>query len=282
MRLQKFLSDAGVASRRDAEQMILDGRVAVNGRPVTRLPAFVDPQQDRVTVDGDPCRAQPPEYYMVHKPAGVVCTSRDPAGRPRALDLAPPTRARLFVVGRLDASSTGLLLLTNDGELAQRITHARYGVPKTYRAEVAGMADAELIAKLRKGVFLEEGKALATEVDVVHRAPDLSVLHITLRGGRDRLVRKMLARLGHRVLRLKRLQIGPLSVKGLPLGAARPLSRQEVAALRRGVTDAARGAARRRRPPRERPPRAPNRGAAAPPARSAAPQATGRRRRVIS
>jgi 23S rRNA pseudouridine2605 synthase len=232
VRLQKLLSDAGVASRRRAEELILEGRVLVNDAIVDVLPALVDPERDRVIVDGVLVRVRRPEYFIVHKPKGVVCTNRDPAGRLRAIDLLPDLPVRLFPVGRLDAESTGLLLMTNDGELAERITHPRFGFPKTYHAEVCGRVPDDLPARMKAGVHLAEGKARASDVQIVHASRDRSALRITLREGRNRQVRRMLARLGHPVRSLKRVQIGPLSLKGLPVGAARRLTTGELAALR--------------------------------------------------
>jgi 23S rRNA pseudouridine2605 synthase len=250
MRLQKFLSDAGVASRRHAEEMILEGHVLVNDRIVAALPAFVDPQQDVVVVDGDVVRLQPPIYFLVHKPAGVVCTNRDPSGRTRAIDLLPPLKQRLFPVGRLDEDSSGLLLMTNDGELAERITHPRFGIPKVYRAEVRGRVPADLREQMKRGVHLSDGLARASEVDVVRVSNEGSILHITLREGRNRQVRRMLARLGFPVRKLKRLEIGPLSLKGLPVGGARRLTPDEVRVLRASLaTVVARPPRRGRRRP---------------------------------
>jgi len=235
VRLQKFLSDAGVASRRHAEELIRAGRVLVNDQVVDELPAFVDPTVDRVVADGVPVRPQRLEYFLVHKPKNVVCTNRDPAWRTRAIDLLPNLPVRLFPVGRLDADSTGLLLMTNDGQLAERLTHPRYGIPKTYRAEVRGRVPPDLPARLLAGVHLAEGKARADQVEVIHAAQDRSALMITLREGRNRQIRRMLARLGYPVRSLKRVQIGPLSLKGLPVGAARRLTAQELHALRAAV-----------------------------------------------
>jgi 23S rRNA pseudouridine2605 synthase len=284
VRLQKFLSDAGVASRRRAEELILDGRVLVNDQVVDTLPAFMDPRHDRVVVDGALVRTERHVYFLVHKPKGVVCTDRDPGGRLRAVDLLPPLKARLFIVGRLDADSSGLLLMTNDGELAERITHPRYGVPKVYRAEVRGRVPANLPEQMKAGVYLSDGKARATNVRVTHRGRDASVLQITLKEGRNRQVRRMLARLGHRVTALKRLAIGPLTLKRLPVGAARPLTVREVADLRRAVEQRSaqvKGQPRRRGRSKRRsagPPNARKR-AQAPAARRNAPA---RRRRVVS
>jgi 23S rRNA pseudouridine2605 synthase len=238
IRLQKFLSDAGVASRRRAEELIEAGRVLVNDAIVDSLPAFVDPLSDRVVVDGAPVRIQALEYFLLHKPKGVVCTNRDPAGRLRAIDLLPPIRARVNVVGRLDADSTGLLLMTNDGELAEQITHPRLGVPKVYRVEVRGQVPSDIAAKMKTGVYLAEGRAMASDVETVHRSRQSSVLQITLREGRNRQVRRMLARLGHPVRKLKRVQIGPLTLKGLPAGACRRLTARELIQLRNAIETA--------------------------------------------
>lgn len=239
VRLQKFLSDAGVASRRHAEDLILEGRVLVNNRVVDALPAFVDPAKDKVVANGVPVRVQRHEYFLVHKPKGVVCTNHDPGGRTRAVDLLPVRDTRLFPVGRLDVESTGLLVMTNDGELAQQITHPRYGVPKTYRAEVRGKVPPDLPAQLKKGVYLSDGKAHASEVEVVHASRQRSVLMITLREGRNRQVRRMLARLEFPVRTLKRVQIGSLSLRALPVGAARRLTPKELAILRQEFATAA-------------------------------------------
>lgn len=235
VRLQKFLSEAGVASRRHAEELIEAGRVLVNNVVIDRLPAFVNPTADRVVVDGTPVRPQAPEYFIVHKPKGIVCTNRDPAGRLRAADLLPPTKAPLNVVGRLDAESSGLLLMTNDGDLAEQITHPRLELPKVYRVEVRGQVAPDIVARMKKGVHLSEGKAVATDVEVVRRSRESSVLRITLREGRNRQIRRMLSRLDHPVKTLKRIEIGPLSLKGLPVGACRRLTSRELGELRRAV-----------------------------------------------
>lgn len=246
-RLQKYLSDAGVASRRHSEELILDGRVLVNNEVVDTIPAFVDPDNDKISVNGMPVRRQKLAYYMVNKPKSVVCTNRDPQGRVRAVDLLPPDAGRLFPVGRLDADSTGLLLMTNDGELAETLSHPRYGVAKTYRAEVRGRVAGDLPEQLKAGVRLAEGKAHASDVELVHVAYDRSILMITLREGRNRQVRRMLAKLGHRVKTLKRVQFGPLTVRRLPVGAARPLTPKELDALREEAEDAVQRARRTRR-----------------------------------
>lgn len=236
LRLSKFLADAGVASRRHAEEMILAGRVTVNDEVVSTLPAFVR-TGDSVTFDGRPVRAQRIEYWIVHKPKGVLCTNNDPDNRPRVFDLLPPHAARVFPVGRLDMEDMGLLLLTNDGELAQRLTHPRFGIAKVYRAEVVGRVGRELPTTLRDGVWLSDGKARAGGVEIVHVGREESVLDITLREGRNRQVRRMLAHCGHKVRRLTRIAIGPILLKGLPLGASRLLSRGEVSALKQAIEE---------------------------------------------
>jgi pseudouridine synthase len=232
IRLQRFLADAGVISRKRAEEYIAAGRVLVNGEVVRELPAFVDPQQDEVVVDGTPVRAAAPLYYLVHKPKGVVSGPRERTGRRRVSELLPPLRQKLRPVGQLDEEDSGLLLMTNDGQLAQRAAHPRFGVPKTYWVEVKGRAPDDLAARLLQGVYLAEGKARAMNVEVAFVSNDRSTLNITVREGRKRQVRRMLARLGLPVRNLKCTQIGPLKLKGLPLGASRALSPGELNALR--------------------------------------------------
>lgn len=245
-RLQKILAAAGVASRRECEQIILDGRVRVNGKPVLSLPVLVDPHRDRIVVDGKPLRPERKVYLLLHKPKGVHCTNYDPDGRPLAVDLLVGVKERLFPVGRLDADSTGLLLMTNDGDLAERLAHPRYGVPKTYRVHVNGPVTPDEIARLRKGIWLAEGKTRVADARVIHRGREKSVLEITLQEGRNREVRRILAKLGHNARKLMRIRIGPLSLRGLPPGAFRPLTPEELRNLR-GPSQPSRPA--RRRPP---------------------------------
>lgn len=231
-RLHKFLAQAGIASRRAAEQLITSGRVSVNGETVTRLGVQVDPERDRVEVDGVLVQPSGQKLYLVlNKPAGVVTTTRDPWGRPTVMDLVPKV-GRLYPVGRLDAETEGLLLLTNDGELANRVMHPRYGCDKEYRALVRGVPSEEALEELRSGVQLDDGVARAVRVEVAERAPGgRQWLRLTLREGRKREVRRMLAAVGLPVEYLQRVRIGPLKLGELPVGKARPLSRSEVAAL---------------------------------------------------
>jgi 23S rRNA pseudouridine2605 synthase len=231
-RLQKILARAGVASRRASEEIISAGRVTVDGETVAELGAKADLATQDVRLDGRRLRPEPLEYWMLNKPKGVVCTNDDPAGRTRPVDLIPDSGARLFPVGRLDADSQGLLLLTNDGELANRLTHPRYEVPKTYQATVEGRVTGKEVQRLQKGVHLAEGKTGPPRVKVVKRTRSRSVLIITIREGRNRQVRRMLARLGHPVRDLVRTRIGRLSVRGLGSGKARRLSREEIEYLK--------------------------------------------------
>jgi 23S rRNA pseudouridine2605 synthase len=233
-RLQKVLAAAGVGSRRDCEELIREGRVEVDRRVVTELGFRVDPDQQEVRVDGEVVRIARRVYYLVNKPQNVVCTNYDPDGRPRVIDLVPP-HDHLFTVGRLDRSSEGLILVTNDGELANRLAHPRYGVPKTYRVEVAGHPSLEELERLRKGVHLAEGKVQASEVHLKKRLKQSTLVEIVLREGRNREIRRMLAKLGHKALRLKRIALGPLKLGAVKPGDYRKLDRQEVEALRRGA-----------------------------------------------
>lgn len=231
-RLQKVLAAAGLGSRRACEELILDGRVRVNGRRVASLPVLVDPRVDDITFDGRAVRVEPKAHYLLNKPKGVVCTQNDPARRKRAVDLLTDVRQRVYPVGRLDVDSEGLLLMTNDGELAARLTHPRYGVPKTYRARVSGRLTPEDLEKLRRGIWLSEGKTQPARVTAVYRSREHSVLEVTLREGRNRQVRRMLVKLGHPVRELTRVRIGKLSLRGLGVGRFRQLTATEVRYLR--------------------------------------------------
>jgi 23S rRNA pseudouridine2605 synthase len=232
-RLNKFLAHAGVGSRRHCETLINAGRVAVDGRMVRELGTKVDPGKQRVSVDGQPIRMERLVYWLVHKPRGYLCTNFDPAGRPRAIDLIPQVAQRVYTVGRLDEASEGLLLLTNDGDLAHRLMHPRYGVEKTYLAQVVGTPTAEDLHQLLKGIWLSDGHVRARRVQRLKKQGDSTWLRIVLNEGKNREIRRMLARLGHKVLRLQRVAIGPVLLGELAAGKARRLTRQELDALRR-------------------------------------------------
>jgi len=232
VRLQKVLAAAGVDSRRNCEELILEGAVRVNGRVVDTIPAFVDPEQDVITVHGRKIREAQKVYFLLNKPKGVICTNYDPQGRRRAIDLVP-LRERIFCVGRLDIDTTGLIILTNDTELANKLTHPRYEVAKTYVAAVEGRADAAAVARLKKGVWLAEGKTSPAAVKVLRQGPRESLLEVTIHGGLNRQVRRMLANVDLPVKSLKRTQIGKISSKGLGVGKFRPLGHAEVAYLKK-------------------------------------------------
>ena len=260
MRLAKYLAHAGLASRRRAEQIIAEGRVSVDGETVRDPARDVDEHRD-VRVDGR--RLTPPperEVYMLHKPAGVVSTARDTHGRPTVVDLVPAAR-RLYPVGRLDADTTGLILLTDDGELAHRLTHPSFEVDKTYLATVAAAPVREAaLSRLRAGVELEDGRTAPARVDRVR--PD--TLAITIHEGRKRQVRRMCAAVGHAVLALRRVRLGPLELGDLPEGAVRRLTPGEIEALFRAGAAGRRAAASSRSAP-PRPPRPPRPGGGARP-----------------
>lgn len=248
-RLQKILAAAGVGSRRDCEELIVAGRVEVDGRVMDQLGTRVDPATQEIRLDGTPIRISRRVYFLVNKPAGVVTTNHDPSGRPRVVDLVQ-TDERVFAVGRLDRSSEGLILVTNDGELANRLTHPRYGVTKVYRVLVAGQPAAEVIQKLRKGVYLADGVAKVASVQVRRRELHSTELEIELKEGRNREIRRILARVGHKVMRLRRMSFGPLRVGNLPLGASRRLTNEEIKQLEKVSQQA--GGAEKSRPKKAR------------------------------
>jgi 23S rRNA pseudouridine2605 synthase len=231
-RIQKVLAAAGLGSRRQCEELITAGRVEIDRKVVTELGSRVDAATQEIRVDGQSLPRTKMVYYAVNKPAGVVCTNNDPSGRTRVIDMLPSDDIRLFTIGRLDLSSEGLILVTNDGELANLLTHPRYGVEKSYRVLVAGRPDAEVLMKLRRGVHLAEGIARVDRVEVKSHHKESTMLEIVLREGKNREIRRILARLGHKVMKLSRIAVGPIRLGELPLGAARKLSKEEIAALR--------------------------------------------------
>jgi 23S rRNA pseudouridine2605 synthase len=232
-RVQKVLAHAGLGSRRACEQLILQGRVSVDGAVVRVLGTRVDPARARIAVDGEPIKRESIVYFAVNKPKGYVSTNFDPAGRPRVVDLLPEIPERVYTVGRLDEDSTGLMILTNDGDLANRLAHPRYGVEKLYRALVAGLPSREMLAKLTEGVWLSDGKVRAKRARFVGRQGQATLLELVLAEGKKREIRRMLSKLGHKVMSLNRVAVGPVSLKGLSVGQCRPLSRHEVDLLRK-------------------------------------------------
>jgi 23S rRNA pseudouridine2605 synthase len=234
-RLNKYLAHAGVGSRRNCDDMILHGRVRVDGEVVRELGTRVDPDQQEVHVDGQPLKPERLVYWLVNKPRGFLCTNHDPAGRPRALDLVPHVSERVYTVGRLDEDSEGLLLLTNDGDLAFRLMHPRFGVYKTYLVQVAGKPSREDYEKLLRGVWLSDGHVKAKRVKRLKAQGESTWLEIVLAEGKNREVRRMLAQLGHKVMRLKRTALGPITLDRLPKGKSRKLKPDEVERLRRAT-----------------------------------------------
>ena len=237
-RLQKIIARAGLASRREAERWIVEGRVSVNGTVIRKLGSQADPSADSIKVDGK--RIKPPTaklYYAFHKPPGVITTLNDPENRP---DLTPylavlGEKRRVFPVGRLDYNTTGLLLLTNDGDLALRLAHPRFGVKKLYRVKLSGCPSEEDLAQLRKGIHLDDGMAAPARARIIERLKKNAWVEIEVQEGRKREVRRMFEALGYFVEKLIRVRVGPIFLGALPQGEIRPLTSIEVALLKREV-----------------------------------------------
>lgn len=243
-RLNKYLAHAGLGSRRHCDDLILAGRVKIDGAAVRELGTRVDPATQAVTVDGQPIQAERSVYWLVYKPVGYLCTNHDPDGRPRALDLVPHIGERVYTVGRLDEDSEGLLLLTNDGDLAFKLMHPRFGVRKTYLVQVAGKPTRDDMQKLLDGFWLSDGHVKAQRVKRLKSEGESTWLEIVLAEGKNREIRRMLAKLDHKVMRLKRVAIGPLKLDRLRKGKSRPLKHDEVELLRQSIE---------RRPPSQKP-----------------------------
>jgi len=239
-RLQKVLANAGIASRRKAEAMIQAGRVRVNNQVITALGTRVNPMQDVIEVDGRRIQTEQPQVYiMLNKPPGYVTTVRDPHGRPTVLDLVD-VKGRIYPVGRLDFESEGLLLLTNDGELANRLTHPRFEHEREYSVQAEGRVTREDVERLAQGILLEEENVkVSAEARVVRLEHGMTWLRITLREGRKRQLRRMLDAIGHPVRRLIRIRMGPLELGNLPVGRWRELTKQEVQLLKRATAETA-------------------------------------------
>lgn len=256
-RLQKVLAAAGLGSRRACEELITQGRVEVDRKVADQLGTRVDPHRQEIRVDGERLPNPKRVVYLLNKPVGVVTTNYDPSGRSRVVDLVPGDQ-RLFAIGRLDRMSEGLILVTNDGELANLLSHPRYGVEKKYLVQVAGVPGAEVLEQLRRGVTIAEGHVHAKRVEVRSQHKESAVLEMVLDEGKNREIRRMLARLGHKVHQLKRVAVGPLTLGNLLPGQWRPLAWSEIETLRKAA-EAAVGPQPRRPPPRR-------------PGRSAAPR----------
>jgi 23S rRNA pseudouridine2605 synthase len=239
-RLNKFLAHAGLGSRRHCEELILRGRVRVDGQVIRQLGTKVDPERQKVSVDDQPLHGERLVYWLVNKPRGYLCTNHDPAGRPLAVDLLPHVDQRVYPVGRLDEDSEGLLLLTNDGDLAYRLMHPRFGVEKTYHVQVAGVPQRADLQQLLEGVWLSDGHVRARRVRRLKSQGESVWLEVVLNEGKNREIRRMLARLGHKVMRLRRVAIGPIRLDRLPRGKARRLKVEELARLRQATQRASR------------------------------------------
>ena len=231
-RLNKFLAHAGVGSRRHVETLITAGRVKVNGRVVRDLATKVDPSVHKVSVDDQPVKTERMVYWVVHKPVGYLCTNNDPSGRPLALELIPHVDQRVYTVGRLDEASEGMLLMTNDGDLAHKLMHPKFEIEKTYLVLVAGSPSKHDLDKLLEGVWLSDGKVKAKKVRRVKPAGEATWLRIVLSEGKNREIRRMLAKLGHKVLRLKRIAIASVLLDKLPKGKSRKVSPKELEELK--------------------------------------------------
>ncbi|HMO14214.1 MAG TPA: pseudouridine synthase [Pirellulaceae bacterium] len=230
LRLQKFLAQAGFGSRRACESLILEGRVTVDDRVVESLGTKVDPELQTVVVDGQKVKPEKKRYFALNKPPGVLSTAKDPQGRIRVVDLIPSAQ-RIYNVGRLDQHSEGLLIVTNDGELANRLTHPKFGIHKTYVVKVAGVPDPEKIAQLRKGIYLAEALVRVQHIRIKRSLKHAAELEMVLTEGRNREIRRMLARIGHKVLQLKRIAIGSFRLGALPVGAFRELGPDDIQQL---------------------------------------------------
>lgn len=233
MRLQKYLASCGVASRRHAEQMIAEGLIQVNGQTITEM-GFQVTEEDEVRVRGEIVKPEEQKHYVLyHKPMGEVTTVSDDKGRETVMDHFRDYPVRLYPIGRLDYDSEGLLLLTNDGDLAAKLTHPRHEVDKTYLARVTGKVSAEAVHRLRAGVMLEDGfRTSPAKVQVIREEAFASAVLITIHEGHNRQVRRMMEAVGHRVLLLRRVRFGPIDIKGVAKGTWRELTEEEIKALK--------------------------------------------------
>ena len=232
MRLQKILAAAGKGSRRACEEFIQAGRVCVDGVSVTKLGAQADPEIQNITLDGDPLKFARKLYFILNKPVGYLCTNKpDRTGRPLAVDLVHRPGARLFCVGRLDVDSKGAILITNDGSLSNYVTHPRYNVTKTYRVRVEGHVEPVVLEKLRKGIWLSEGRTGTVDVKIIRTTRRDTILRLVLKEGKNRIIRRVLAKLELRVTELERTRIGDIALGKLKPGSYRELKPVELRKL---------------------------------------------------
>ena len=234
-RLHKILARSGYGSRRQCEKFILDGRVRVDQEVIRKLGTKVDPDQAKIYFEGRLIRSEPKVYYLINKPKGYLCTSSDPDGRRRVIDLFKEKTARLYTVGRLDIESSGLLIVTNDGALCNILTHPRYQVTKTYWVMVKGALSSEAISRIQKGIWLAEGKTKPLRLKIIKKTQQHTTVQIMLREGMNREVRRIFARIGHPVKELKRIKIGSIRLGMLKPGQYRRLSKYEVQKIRGSI-----------------------------------------------
>lgn len=251
VRLQRYLAACGLGSRRACEEFITAGRVTVDREVVSELGSRIDPQTQTVALDGETLRMERKKYYLLNKPPGVLCTNRDERGRTRVVDLFPAAGPRLFTVGRLDENSEGLLVVTNDGDLAQKLAHPRHRFFRTYEVHVAGHPTRDKLNDMKRGVHFAEGKFQAYNIRPLKKQGKSTHIEIVLTEGRNRELRRMFARIGHKVLKLKRVGFGSLRLGRLLPGEYRELSREELAALHELLSkNSQTPPPRRHRPPR--------------------------------
>jgi 23S rRNA pseudouridine2605 synthase len=232
-RIQKILAKAGIASRREAERMVIEGRVAVNGRVIDALGFKADPLKDHIKVDGKRLtHFEPKVILLLNKPRGYLSTVKDPQGRPTVMDLLKKMRWRIYPVGRLDFDAEGLLLLTNDGDLAHLLSHPRFSIPRTYWVKVGGVPDDERLKQLKRGVMLEDGKASVVSFSILRQGEKNSWIRVVVTEGRNRLVKRIFSAIGYSVLKLKRVGFGPIQLGNLPIGQFRYLTPEEITELK--------------------------------------------------
>jgi 23S rRNA pseudouridine2605 synthase len=228
-RIQKILAKAGIASRREAERMVVEGRVSVNGKIVETLGFKADPSRDHIKVDGKRLAPfEPKVILLLNKPRGYLSTVKDPKGRPTIIDLVKNVKWRIYPVGRLDFDAEGLLLLTNDGDLAHFLSHPRFSIPKTYLVKVAGVPEEKKLIRLRRGVMLEDGEARAVSCSLIRQKEKNSWVRVVVTEGRNHLIKRMFLAIGHTVLKLKRIEYGSVQLGDLPFGQFRYLTSEEV------------------------------------------------------
>lgn len=233
LKLGKFLSESGVASRRRSKQMVLSGRVKVNGKIAESAGMIVDPEKDIIEVDGRRVELKTQKVYiMLHKPPGYLSTTVSDRGEPTIMDLIPIKHTRLYPVGRLDKDTEGLLIITNDGDLTYKLTHPKHNVDKVYLVWVIGRPSEESLDRLRSGIMLDDGMTAPAKVEVLKTLNGVTCIKMTIHEGRKRQIKRMFSAIGHSVLRLKRIKLGPLEIGDLPSGKFRYLSEQEVTALK--------------------------------------------------